>query len=54
MTSRTSWHSDHPPACTCVACTDFKRAKNQIKGKIGRNQKCPCGSGVKYKKCHGN
>lgn len=20
--------------------------------KIGRNQKCPCGSGVKYKKCH--
>jgi hypothetical protein len=21
--------------------------------KIGRNEKCPCGSGVKYKKCHG-
>ena len=21
--------------------------------KIGRNQPCPCGSGVKYKKCHG-
>lgn len=22
-------------------------------GKVGRNEKCPCGSGVKYKKCHG-
>ena len=23
-------------------------------GKIGRNEPCPCGSGVKYKRCHGN
>lgn len=22
-------------------------------GKVGRNDKCPCGSGKKYKKCHG-
>ena len=22
-------------------------------GNIGRNDKCPCGSGIKYKKCHG-
>jgi len=21
--------------------------------KIGRNEKCPCGSGKKFKKCHG-
>jgi preprotein translocase subunit SecA len=21
--------------------------------KIGRNEPCPCGSGKKYKKCHG-
>ncbi|CAN0457777.1 unnamed protein product, partial [Ectocarpus fasciculatus] len=21
--------------------------------KIGRNQPCPCGSGIKFKKCHG-
>jgi hypothetical protein len=21
--------------------------------KVGRNEKCPCGSGIKYKKCHG-
>jgi preprotein translocase subunit SecA len=23
------------------------------KGKVGRNEPCPCGSGKKYKKCHG-
>ncbi|NOX23939.1 MAG: hypothetical protein GXP36_12760 [Actinobacteria bacterium] len=21
--------------------------------KIGRNERCPCGSGRKYKRCHG-
>jgi preprotein translocase subunit SecA len=24
-----------------------------VKGKIGRNAQCPCGSGKKWKKCHG-
>ena len=34
-------------------------AKDMLKGKIiktnkiGRNTLCPCGSGKKYKKCHG-
>ena len=31
--------------------------KNQLKSdfkKVGRNDKCPCGSGKKYKYCHGN
>jgi len=23
------------------------------KNKVGRNDPCPCGSGRKYKKCHG-
>ncbi|HEX9946042.1 MAG TPA: SEC-C metal-binding domain-containing protein [Allosphingosinicella sp.] len=23
------------------------------RGKVGRNSPCPCGSGVKYKRCHG-
>ncbi len=27
--------------------------KNELK-KVGRNEKCPCGSGKKYKHCHGN
>ena len=26
----------------------------QVEKKIGRNESCPCGSGKKYKKCHGN
>ena len=33
---------------------DFRVAKHKKEhGKIGRNQLCPCGSGKKYKKCHG-
>jgi preprotein translocase subunit SecA len=28
-------------------------AQARAKGKIGRNETCPCGSGKKYKKCHG-
>jgi preprotein translocase subunit SecA len=28
-------------------------ASVQAKGKIGRNDQCPCGSGKKWKKCHG-
>jgi len=53
MTSRTSWHDAHPPACTCAKCQESGRIKNTVGRKIGRNEKCPCGSGRKYKKCHG-
>jgi hypothetical protein len=27
--------------------------KHSLSSKVGRNSPCPCGSGVKYKKCHG-
>ena len=30
-----------------------KKEKNEEGEKIGRNDACPCGSGKKYKKCHG-
>ena len=30
-----------------------KNEKSEVK-KVGRNEKCPCGSGKKYKHCHGN
>ena len=30
-----------------------KRPYVRIEKKIGRNEPCPCGSGKKYKKCHG-
>lgn len=23
-------------------------------GKVGRNERCPCGSGLKFKRCHGS
>ena len=29
------------------------RAANPALNKVGRNEPCPCGSGKKYKKCHG-
>jgi len=28
-------------------------AATAVEGKVGRNDPCPCGSGRKYKKCHG-
>ena len=32
---------------------DIVSAKGDKKEHIGRNDPCPCGSGLKYKKCHG-
>ncbi len=34
--------------------TPRKPAKNGAAEKVGRNELCPCGSGKKYKRCHGN
>ncbi|MBI5077735.1 preprotein translocase subunit SecA [Candidatus Falkowbacteria bacterium] len=31
-----------------------KKAQNDAGEKVGRNDPCPCGSGLKYKKCHGS
>jgi predicted aspartyl protease len=37
-----------------MARIDFVQDINKLKcGRIGRNDPCPCGSGKKYKKCHG-
>ncbi len=30
-----------------------KKVQENLRKKIGRNEPCPCGSGIKYKKCHG-
>jgi preprotein translocase subunit SecA len=40
---------DPPPAARMPAPPPFVRAG----GKVGRNDPCPCGSGKKYKHCHG-
>jgi hypothetical protein len=34
---------DHPP----------QEPVRRTEAKVGRNDPCPCGSGRKYKKCHG-
>ena len=34
----------------CQACHNFEKG---AAAKVGRNDPCPCGSGKKYKKCHG-
>ena len=31
-----------------------KTQNNNSEKKVGRNEKCPCGSGKKFKHCHGN
>ncbi len=31
-----------------------KVKENKFEKKVGRNEKCPCGSGKKFKHCHGN
>jgi len=31
-----------------------QKVKDEEGNKVGRNDPCPCGSGKKYKKCHGN
>ena len=30
-----------------------KSTINKVEKKVGRNEKCPCGSGKKFKHCHG-
>ena len=31
-----------------------EKIKLKEEKKVGRNEKCPCGSGKKFKHCHGN
>mgnify|MGYP001617286254 FL=1 len=33
--------------------TNLSSSPNLVKKEAGRNDPCPCGSGKKYKKCHG-
>ena len=42
-----------PPAPAPVPAADKKQQKPADYGKARRNDPCPCGSGLKYKHCHG-
>lgn len=35
------------------AATKLASQPAQVRAKTGRNERCPCGSGLKYKHCHG-
>src|SRR5262249_24469290 len=41
------------PSATGTARTGFVSAPGHDFPKVGRNDPCPCGSGKKYKRCHG-
>jgi preprotein translocase subunit SecA len=57
QTSRTDEIAEAQRAAALAASGQSNEAakQQQIKGvvKIGRNDPCPCGSGKKYKACHG-
>ncbi|MYH32847.1 MAG: hypothetical protein F4133_03455, partial [Gammaproteobacteria bacterium] len=38
-----------PPAAAPAPVQTYRRARPRV----GRNDPCPCGSGKKYKRCHG-
>jgi preprotein translocase subunit SecA len=40
-------------AANAALAAAVKRAQQQAGAKLGRNDLCWCGSGLKYKKCHG-
>ncbi len=41
------------PGAAGAAAGSRSFGRNARSGKIGRNEPCPCGSGLKYKHCHG-
>jgi hypothetical protein len=41
------------PTARAVAAAALGREERMKTGKVGRNDPCPCGSGLKYKKCCG-
>ncbi|MDH3213483.1 MAG: SEC-C metal-binding domain-containing protein [Myxococcales bacterium] len=41
------------PVGTAVGSDSPPRPVQRSVPKVGRNDPCPCGSGKKYKKCHG-
>jgi preprotein translocase subunit SecA len=48
-------HADYEEALGAAAADEPKKPMPQQRAgqKVGRNDPCPCGSGKKYKQCHG-
>jgi uncharacterized protein YecA (UPF0149 family) len=50
----TEWDAIFTPEKKKELYVEQKKSGTIVKGKkIGRNDPCPCGSGKKYKYCHG-
>ena len=41
------------PRVTSISNNQDRAPSHQQAGRVGRNDPCPCGSGKKYKRCHG-
>jgi preprotein translocase subunit SecA len=46
-------HADHDEALAAESPSDKDKPFVRTGQKVGRNDPCPCGSGKKYKQCHG-
>jgi preprotein translocase subunit SecA len=44
---------DQPRTPTATSAPTEPKTPIQVEKKVGRNDPCPCGSGKKFKKCHG-
>jgi uncharacterized protein YecA (UPF0149 family) len=44
---------DHVHGPDCAHDHEPQQPIRRAEPKVGRNDPCPCGSGKKYKKCHG-
>jgi hypothetical protein len=53
LDSRYSYIDDVIREMEWWACFDPPQERQRFKGKVGRNEPCPCGSGKKYKQCCG-
>jgi preprotein translocase subunit SecA len=47
------YETSHVPMRSHVKPEDRNPRDAQTWGKVGRNDPCPCGSGKKFKHCHG-
>ena len=45
--------AENPKESTPARTTPIEKDKNDPYANVGRNDPCPCGSGKKFKKCHG-
>ena len=51
--ARSSQAAAHAPTPARTGGDDVIKTVKREEPKVGRNDPCPCGSGKKYKKCHG-